>query len=267
MQVNQDRSVEDVEYTFGTDSTAASRLADIAKYFNPLAADLIRRFVSNPRDTAVDLGCGPGFTTNMLGEAAGCHQTYGLDSSPEFLDAAAQQFSHCTFLQHDVTEVPFPVTADIMYARFLLCHLRNPLDLVATWVTQLKAGGLLFIDEIDGIDTDLEVFRTYLSMAEGIIATQGASLYVGSVLGTAEYEADVLLNEPSILPVPNWQAASWFFPNTQTIWNENRHVIEHLSPEERKTIGQELHRQKTRRDSQSDITWRLRRVVLRKRTA
>jgi hypothetical protein len=54
-------------------------------------------------------------------------------------------------------------------------------------------------------------------MAEGIVATQGACLYVGKVLGAAEHEADALVNESVVLPVTNCQAASWFLPNTQTI--------------------------------------------------
>ena len=55
-----------VEYTFGTNSAAALRLEEIGKYFNPRAADFIRQFASGVPDIAVDLGCGPGFTTNML---------------------------------------------------------------------------------------------------------------------------------------------------------------------------------------------------------
>ncbi len=112
--------------------------------------------------------------------------------------------------------------------------------------------------------TLLAVFKTYLTMAEGIIAAQGASLYVGKVLGAAEYEADILHNEPTILPVTNCRAASWFFPNTQTIWNENPYVLDHLTLEERNSIGDELAQLKTKKDAHSDITWRLRRLVLRK---
>lgn len=250
------------EYTFGTSATAASRLGEIAKYFNPLAADLIQRFASTPRDIAVDIGCGPGFTTDMLAEAANCQKAYGLDKSREFLEIASARFAHCTFLEHDVTQVPFPVTADVMYARFVLCHLRDPLQLVARWITQLNSGGLLFVDEIDGVDTDLEVFKTYLAMAEGIIAAQGACLYVGKALEAAEHEADALVNESVVLPVTNCQAASWFLPNTQTIWNENEYVLEQLRPKERAAIGRELDRLKTTKDSRSDITWRLRRLVL-----
>ena len=252
------------EYTFGTTATAASRLEEVAKYFNPLATDLIQRFACTPRHIAVDVGCGPGFTTDMLAAAANCQKTYGLDKSREFLEVATQRFAHCRFLEHDVTQVPLPFTADVMYARFVLCHLREPLKLVARWITQLNSGGLLFVDEIDAVDTDLEVFTKYLAMAKGIIATQGACLYVGKALGAAEYEADALVNESVISPVTNCQAASWFLAITQTIWSENEYVLEHLSSKERVAIGSELDRLKTTGDFRSDITWKLRWLVLKK---
>ena len=256
--------MKDIKYTFGTDSAAARRLEEIGKYFNPRSADFIHQFISVVPDIVVDLGCGPGITTHMLKEATNCRRTYGLDNSSEFLRIARQQFKNYTFLEHDITQVPFPVTPDIMYARFLLCHLRAPLRVIHTWTTQLRPKGLLFIEEIDAIETDLEVFRVYLSMAEGIIATQGASLYVGNTFAAADYEEEVLFNEQIILKVPDWQAATWFFPNTQTIWNENTYVLDHLSAEERKLIGDELGKLKTKKDSRSNITWRMRRLVLRK---
>jgi trans-aconitate methyltransferase len=191
--------LKEIEYTFGTDSAAARRLEVIGEYFNPLSADFIRQFMTSVPDIAVDLGCGPGITTHILKEATDCRRTYGLDNSSEFLRIARQQFTSCTFLEHDVIKVPFPVSPDVMYARFLLCHLRDPLGVLHTWATQLRPEGLLFVEEIDAIDTDLQVFRVYLSMAEGIIATQGASLHVGSTLAEAEYKEKVLFNEQIIL--------------------------------------------------------------------
>ena len=267
MKMQRDRSMKDVKYTFGTSSAAASRLEEIARFFNPLAGDLIRGFVRNPIGVAVDLGCGPGFTTDMLAGATGCREAYGLDNSDAFLEAAARRFDHCKFLQHDLTQLPFPVAGDAMYARFLLCHLKSPLDLIAAWMTQCHPGGILFVDEIDAIDTDLPPFKTYLAMAEGMIASQGGDLFLGGALATAEYDAEVLLNEPTVLPVPNWQAATWFHPNTQTIWNENPFVLDCLTPEERKTIGDELAQLKIKKTPDSDITWRLRRLVFRKKAA
>ena len=256
--------MKDIKYTFGTDSAAARRLEEIGKYINPLSADFIQQFISGVPDIAVDLGCGPGITTHMLKEATDCGKTYGLDNSSEFLGIARQKFSNCRFLEHDITQVPFPVTSDVMYARFLLCHLGDPLRVIHTWATQLRPEGLLFIEEIDAIETDLEVFRVYLSMAEGIIATQGASLYVGNTLASGEYKEEVLFNEQVVLEVHDWQAATWFYPNTQTIWNENTYVLDQLSEKERKSIGDELGRLKAKKDSDSNITWRMRRLVLRK---
>ena len=255
--------MKNIKYTFGTDSVAARRLEEVGKYFNPLSTDFIHQFISGVPDIAVDLGCGPGITTHMLKEATNCRKTYGLDNSSEFLGIARQQFNNYTFLEHDITQVPFPVTSDIMYARFLLCHLRNPLRVVHAWTTQLRSEGILFVEEMDTIETDLEVFRIYLSMAEGIIATQGGSLYVGNTLAAAEYKEEVLFNEQIILRVPDWQAATWFFPNTQTIWNENTYVLDHLSEKERKAIGDELGRLKEKKNSTSNITWSMRRLVLK----
>ena len=256
--------MKDIKYTFGTDSEAARRLEEIGKFYNPRSIDFIRQFISSVPDIAVDLGCGPGITTHMLKEATNCRKTYGLDNSSEFLESARQKFKDYTFLEHDITQVPFPVTSDVMYARFLLCHLRDPLKVIHIWTSQLRPEGLLFVEEIDAIETDLEVFRIYLSMAEGIIAAQGGSLYVGNTLAAADYKEEVIVNEQIILSVPDWQAATWFFPNTQTIWNENTYVLDHLSPEERKSIGNELGKLKEKKDSTSSITWRSRRLVIRK---
>ena len=76
-----------------------------------------------------------------------------------------------------------------------------------------------------------------------------------------------ILNESVVLPVANWQAACWFYPNTQTIWDENAYVLDRLTLDERQAIGDELKRMKATKDSTSDITWRLRRLVFRKRKA
>jgi trans-aconitate 2-methyltransferase len=117
-------------YNFSSSPAAALRLEDIAGYFNPPAASFICRFTPKVPDIILDLGCGPGFTTNMMAETTCCPDTYGMDSSPGFLNLARKRFGNCKFLEYDVTRVPFPVTASILYSRFLPCHLRDPLDVV-----------------------------------------------------------------------------------------------------------------------------------------
>lgn len=256
-----------MKYTFGTSDAAAARLEEIAGFFNPLALQFIRRYATAPVGSAVDLGCGPGFTTDMLAEATQCENVYGLDKSDHFLKMAAERFPHCTFMEHDVRENPFPVRADVMYVRFLLSHLKEVVELVNTWIPELNRSGVLLIEELETVHTDPEVFNTYLSMSEGIVASQGASLYVGPILAEGEYVADALCNECVTIPVSNSQAATWFLPNASTIWEENEYVLARLSQSERESVREELTRLRERDDGQSDITWYMRRLVLRRRAS
>src|SRR5512139_362061 len=123
-----------MRYTLGTDRTAALRLETLSSFFNLHSLQFIQEFITAPVKSALDLGCGPGFTTAMIAEATGCPNVCGLDSSSRFLKAAAARFTQCRFLKHDVSHTPFPVRADLIYARFLLTHLKNQAELVNQWV-------------------------------------------------------------------------------------------------------------------------------------
>jgi len=253
-----------MKYAFGTSGTAASRLESIAEFFNPLAAALVRQYTDESATTAVDLGCGPGFTTDMLAHATDCPKVYGLDNSQEFLAAAKERFPRYTFLEHDATHTPFPVTADIMYVRFLLSHLPGVIELVNAWSAQLANGGTLVIEEVEAVESEVEVFRTYLSVNEAIVASQKARLFVGGELARGSYDARVLLNDCAVLPVADSQAATWFFPNTQTIWKDNECVSERLTPAEAEEVSGELARIVDSGTKSSNVTWKMRRLVLRR---
>lgn len=251
------------QYTFGTDIEAAARLQAIAQYFNPLASQLIGEHVVGTPEAAVDVGCGPGFTTDMLHYAARAHETYGLDRSSEFLDRARAHYPHCRFLEHDVTEVPFPVAADVMYVRFVLSHLLDPVGVVNGWVQQMSDGGILVIEEVEGIDTEIDVFRRYLAGSAALVASQGARLFVGQELADGLYDADVLLNDCAILPVPDSQAAQWFLPNSWTVWRENPYLVDLLGMSEIEALSDELLRLMNSGEQHSHITWHMRRLVLK----
>ena len=161
-----------MRYTFGTDEGAARRLETIARFFNPLAERLVREVVSDPVGVALDLGCGPGFTTDMLRRAVSGAETWGADRSALFLDLARRRFAECRFVEHDVTSTPLPVRADVIYARFLLTHLAGAAELVNRWVAELSPGGVLIVDEADAIETEVPVFARSIEVAEALIASQ-----------------------------------------------------------------------------------------------
>ena len=246
------------KYTFGTSESAQYRLEEIAKFFNPRASEFIRNYINTPIDSAIDLGCGPGFTTDMLYHATHCHQVYGFDTSANFLKMASKRFKDYTFIEHDVTQVPFPVQAEFMHVRFLLSHLKAVVELVNLWITQLLENGILIIEELEGVETKVHVFKEYLSINCGLIASQGASLYGGNILGSGTYTASVLYNECVTIPVANNQAATWFHPNTITIWEEEEYVHDKLTKQQRKDISSEILRIKESRDASEDSIWKIR---------
>ncbi len=253
-----------MRYTFGTSNTAAERLEEIAKFFNPLAIQFIRNHLEQPSQSGIDLGCGPGFTTTMLAEALGCNNVYGLDVSDNFLALARERFTLYRFLKHDITMAPFPVSGETMYGRFLLSHLGNIVSLVNQWSDQLPADGTLFIEEVERIETGLPVFEKYLDINDRLIATQGAELYAGKRLAGGTYDYRVICNECATLPVPNRQAAVWFYLNTVTIWEAEPFVQTALTAEERNDISQKLLEIKNTTVNDSDITWFMRRIAIRK---
>jgi trans-aconitate 2-methyltransferase len=253
-----------VKYTFGTGKIAAARLEKISDFFNPFALRLIKEFIDHSVDSALDLGCGPGFTTNMLHHALKCDKVYGLDKSDDFLSIASKRFKDCTFIKHDVTKTPFPVLSDVIYLRFLLSHLKNVAELVNRWIKELRTNGTLFIEEVEDVKTENNIFRKYLEINRGLVGSQGASLFVGSTLAKLVYDARVLCNEVITISVANWQAATWFYPNTITIWEKEKYVRNKLTATERKEISQKLLQIKESKVQTSEITWYMRRIVLKK---
>jgi trans-aconitate 2-methyltransferase len=254
-----------MKYTFGTDKAAARRLEEIARFFNPPAVDFIREHVRGPVGSALDLGCGPGYTTDMLSSAVDCPEVRGMDISSQFLRMAAERFPHCTFVEHDVTKTPFPLQPAVMYVRFLLSHLRDVVDLVNRWTAQLPEGGRLLVDELESIETEVPVFQEYLAVNEGLVASQGATLYVGGLLAEGMYDAEVLCNECAELPVRNFTVAGWFLPNTLTVWEEEPYVLEWVPRARRKEIAAEIRHINGGGDARIGNHRKMRRLVLRKR--
>jgi trans-aconitate methyltransferase len=200
----------------------------------------------------------------MLAEATGCPTVYGLDSSARFLKAATARFKQCRFLKHDVSRTPFPVRADLIYARFLLTHLKHQADLVNQWVQQLNDKGMLLVEETDDIETGIAVFKKYVQVTEGMITAQGGFLYAGRLLADAHYQAEVIYNRPVRIPVPNCICAAWYYPNTVSVWKRDAYIRERVPEKNRREIAEEILEIQTSGDMRRGITWTLRRLVLRK---
>ena len=251
-----------MRYTFGHTINAAERLRNIAEFFNPLAAEFIGNHLKSPVRSATDLGCGPGYTAQMLATVTMAENVTGLDISDHFISLAKKQYPEIHFVKQDLTQWDSAEKYNVLYGRFLLSHLVNREQLLSNWIKHLEPGGLLFIDELEDIYTDIPVFQKYLKMNELLIKSQGAELFVGKLLTHEIRKFRVVLNQSDIIPVLDFQASGWSYPNTVGIWNEEEIVLNTLTANERKAISEVLLEIYKRGKNQSNITWKMKRIIL-----
>jgi SAM-dependent methyltransferase len=247
-------------YTYGDSAFAADRLDLLARVLEPSSRGFLERAAPAGATVAVDLGCGPGNTTRLISDVLRSERTIGLDRSSAFIDRARDDApAGVSFMEHDVTLTPFPVgPADIAFSRLVIAHLRDREDVITRWITQLAPGGILLLDEIEGIRSDEAAFIEYLSCAVGVVERAGGSLVAGPELaamsdprGTGRATDDVVSVDvaPSV-------AASIFGMNLEVL-------IERGEVEPRPALARAL--ADIAANGGAPIEWKMRQIAFRRR--
>ena len=266
-----------MSYAFGDSERAARRLALVAQVFerssSAFLADAKRRGA-----LAVDLGCGPGHTTELLARTTDSSRCVGLDASPAYVEAASRKFRaasrrrakairhappHCEFVCHDVLAAPYPTgPADTIYARFLVTHLADPEAAIAVFASQLAPRGRLLLEEVERIESDGEAFRRYLALVAAVLESQGQSLYVGPrVAEIAARHPGTRRSAVRVLAVDPRDAAGMFSLNWETL-REHAAVTARTTASERDGLAEALAALRDGASPAPPITWGLRQVEL-----
>ena len=176
-----DAAAEPARYTFGDDDRAARRLQLLADVFEPSSRTLLGSLGVRPR-LALDLGCGPGFSTALVAAATAAETTIGLDRSEAFVADARAAFPGLAFVCHDVAS-GFPTVApDLVVARLLLAHLPDPAARARAWARELAPGGLLVLEEMEWIDAPDPALEEYEERVLAVVEHQGAPMYAGPLV-------------------------------------------------------------------------------------
>ncbi len=253
-----------MQYLFGDTDIAAHRLEYLAHVF----ADSTRSFVLDAAparpQSALDLGCGPGCTTHLLAEILDCGRIIGLDNSKHFISLAKKtETPVVSFRLHDVTTTPFPVgPSDLIYCRYLLTHLREPLSTVEKWSTQLADGGRLLIEEVESIDTDSAVFSAYLGIVESMLRKNSPELYVGPLVDNLDRACDVRKHASRLarVRVTNDRAATMFCLNMQS-WKARPFIRENYTEAEIGALEADLRALMQESSGDAQIEWGLRQAA------
>ena len=98
-------------------------------------------------EQVLDLGCGTGQLTNRIAESGA--QVTGLDSSPDMIGQARQNYPALRFVLADAGEMQLSSEFDAIFSNAALHWIPNPLRAAAAMARALKPGGRL-VAELGG---------------------------------------------------------------------------------------------------------------------
>ena len=196
-------------YTFGDGPVAADRLALLAATYEPSSARLLRMCASLAPRWAIDLGCGPGYSTRLLHAVVAPATTIGADASPEHVARArATAPPGIAYEVHDVTVAPLPGASppDLLYCRFLLTHLRDPARTLRRWAASAAARATLVVEETAEMSSPHPAFCLYYQLVGALQRHYGQELAISRTLDRAlvgsGWDVEISVERELSLPAP-----------------------------------------------------------------
>lgn len=253
-----------MSYLFKDTDLAAYRLQVLAEVFAPASRAFLHDIVNTTPQVAVDLGCGPGYTTRLLADATRSVQTIGLDNSEHFLTLARRNApERIAFVRHDITQAPFPTgPGDLLFCRMLLTHLQGPQAVIERWATQLRPQGLLLLEEVGWIRTEQPLFHTYLAIVAAMLEQQANQLYIGPLLDKMQFGSNLKRRVSRVyhLPVSTAQAATMFYLNIPS-WKDHPFIQEHYSASMIAALEHDLRELAETSTNKDEIEWGMRQLA------
>ncbi|TPP12049.1 trans-aconitate 2-methyltransferase [Rhizobium glycinendophyticum] len=115
------------------------------------ARDLLARVPLEQAARVIDLGCGPGNSTELLVERYGRDAVSGLDSDDDMLAKARARLPDVTFLKGDLATWRPHRAVDLLYANAVFQWLPNHLDILAALMEHLSPRGVLAVQMPDNL--------------------------------------------------------------------------------------------------------------------
>lgn len=164
-------------------------------------AALLNRVGVRPGWRCLDIGCGSGDVTlevaRMVGENG---SVVGIDMDAMKLDLARTEavergLQTIEFRVVDVNDWSEPLGYDLVYCRFLLQHLSQPLDLIRRMWAAVKSGGALVVEDTDFDGLHCEPpnagFDFYARAYPSTLARYGGDASLGRKLYGLFLQADI----------------------------------------------------------------------------
>jgi trans-aconitate 2-methyltransferase len=114
--------------------------------------DLLSALPEISTQRVIDLGCGPGNSTELLAARFPGAAVSGIDSSPDMIAAAARRLPQVQFAIGDIETWNDPGPFDVILANAVLHWVPNHSTLLPALIARLASGGGLAIQMPDNLD-------------------------------------------------------------------------------------------------------------------
>ena len=115
------------------------------------ARDLLAQVPMERIERAVDLGCGPGNSTELIIDRYGATGVSGLDSDLNMLEAARKRLPGTDFVEADLSTWQPKPPVDLLFANAVFQWLPNHLDIFERLMDGLTPGGALAVQMPDNL--------------------------------------------------------------------------------------------------------------------
>jgi trans-aconitate 2-methyltransferase len=114
--------------------------------------DLIAQIGLAHPQRVIDLGCGPGNSTELLVARYPQAEVIGLDSSPDMLARARARLPRCAFIEADLVSWTPPARTDLLFANASFQWLPDHQAVLRRMLQALPEGGVLAVQMPDNMD-------------------------------------------------------------------------------------------------------------------
>jgi trans-aconitate 2-methyltransferase len=113
------------------------------------ARDLLAQVPLADVERFVDIGCGPGNSTEIIAERFPDAEAIGVDSSPEMLVAARKRLPKATFIEADIATWSPLAGTDLLYGNAIFQWVKGHLGVIERLLSCLSPGGVVALQVPD----------------------------------------------------------------------------------------------------------------------
>lgn len=159
--------------------------------------------------SVIDLGCGPGNSTEVLAACFPQAQVAGIDSSADMVAAARRRLPHIRFVAEDVQSWPDPGPFDVILANAVLQWVPNHAALLPTLIARLAPSGALALQMPDNLDEPAHRLMREVAVSGPWAAKLAASTAARPLLASAAWYHELL--RPLCSKVDLWRTTYYHF--------------------------------------------------------